>query len=202
MCKLCHNKTFICQSDIEYSRFYSLLNHGWQCRMDWYRTWCQWRLCSLSFLKKNICRSEEKNLVWKGDESWCERASSTAPEMSSLWLPWVNLPGIAVHHSTVVNWNIFKFYPVKISGATVFEGERSGALHIDSSLCNQRKKKENTKQVRSWWRNSEIAELWNPGGRLRTQCTEQTQTPTSIWKIRPYHLKVNKSIIPPFQKQI
>lgn len=45
------------------------------------------------------------------------------------------LLGQAVQQSTAVNWNIFKFYPVKISGATVLRRERSGTLYMDSSLC-------------------------------------------------------------------
>lgn len=137
--------------------------------MDWYRTWCQWRLCSLSFLKKNICRSEEKNLVLKGDESWCERASSTASEMSSLWLPWANPSWTAVQQSAIVNWNIFKFYPVKNIRDNCFrEREKRCSSYRLQPLQSKKEKERKHKTSKIMVQKSKVAELQNPGRRLLT----------------------------------
>jgi hypothetical protein len=62
--------------------------------------------------------------------------------------------GQAVQQSTAVNWNIFKFYPVKILGATVLRREREVLLFIwtpASAIIERKTKKkkeeeENTNQ--------------------------------------------------------
>lgn len=53
------------------------------------------------------------------------------------------LQGQAVQQSTAVNWNIFKFYPVKISGATVLRREREVVLFIwtPASATKERKRR-------------------------------------------------------------
>lgn len=171
--------------------------------MDWYRTWCQWWLCSLSFLKKKYLSIRRKKfglkrgwiMVWESQFHRTRDVVTLAPMSKS-----------SRDSSSPFRCCELKYFQILSSKnirGNCFRGrEKWCSSYWLQPLQPKEKKKENTKQVRSWWRNSEIAELWNPGGRLQTQCTEQTQTPTSKWKIRPYHLKVNKSIIPPFQKQI